>query len=189
MVKHTRVVSSLASNMAGIYGQPGPTHGPHGTSGDFLYNNRPAIIYFDSGLTPEVVTRSSPYGDVKEQPMEVGDAMYHTSSGMVNHSRVVSSLLPVIWQVSCIYSMMTQSWPCHHQGPTCSLHKRRSIMYLFQGTGFHLITPAPFNMFNGPDLGSTHMQDLTPAPHSSSWAKAVNCTSHFHRRWHDFLPG
>ena len=57
MVKPTRVVSSpLASNMTGIYGQPGPTHGPHGTSGNFLYNNRPAIIYFDSGLTPEVVT-------------------------------------------------------------------------------------------------------------------------------------
>ena len=29
MVKHIRVVSSpLASNMAGTYGQPGPTHGP-----------------------------------------------------------------------------------------------------------------------------------------------------------------
>ena len=128
MVKHTRVVSSpLASNMAGTYGQPGPTHGPtHGASGHFLYNNRPAIIYFDSRLTPEVVTRSSPYhayGDVKEHPMEVSDTMYHPSSGMVNHTRVVSSLLPVIWQVSCIYSMMTQSWPCHHQGPTCSLQQ------------------------------------------------------------------
>ena len=44
MVKHTRVVSSpLASNMAGIYGQPGPTHGPTlGASGYFLFNNRPA---------------------------------------------------------------------------------------------------------------------------------------------------
>ena len=78
MVKHTRVVSSpLASNMAGIYGQPGPTHRPTlGASGHFLFNNRPAIIYFDSRLTPEVVTRSSPYGYVKEQPMEVGDTMY-----------------------------------------------------------------------------------------------------------------
>ena len=105
MVKHTRVVSSpLASNMAGIYGQPDPTHGPTlGASGHFLFNNRPAIIYFDSRLTPEVVTRSSPYGYVKEQPMEVGDTMYPPSNGMV-----VSSLLPVIWQVSCIYSMMTK---------------------------------------------------------------------------------
>ena len=113
MVKHTRVVSSpLASNMAGIYGQPGPTHGPTlGASGHFLFNNRPAIIYFDSRLTPEVVTRSSPYGYVKEQPMEVGDTMYPPSSGMVIHTRVVSSLLPVIWQVSCIYSMMTKVAP------------------------------------------------------------------------------
>ena len=55
-------------------------------------------------------------------------------------------------------------------------------MYLFHGSGFHLITPAPFNMFNGPDLGSTHMQDLSPAPDSSSWTKAANCTSHFHLR-------
>ena len=44
-------------------------------------------------------------------------------------------------------------------------------MYLFQASWFHLISPAPFDMFNGPDLGSTHMQDLTPAPHSSSWAR------------------
>ena len=95
--------------MAGIYGQPGPTHGPTlGASGHFLFNNRPTIIYFDSRLTPEVVTRSSPYGYVKEQPMEVGDTMYPPSNGMVIHTRVVSSLLPVIWQVSCIYSMMTK---------------------------------------------------------------------------------
>ena len=49
---------------AGTNSQPGPTYGPHGTPGHFLYNNKPAIISFDSELTPEVVTRSSPHGDV-----------------------------------------------------------------------------------------------------------------------------
>ena len=49
---------------AGTNSQLGPTYGPHGTPGHFLYNNRPAIISFDSELTPEVVARSSPHGDV-----------------------------------------------------------------------------------------------------------------------------
>ena len=48
----------------GTNSQPGPTYGPHGTPGHFLYNYRPVIISFDSGLTPEIVTRSSPHGDV-----------------------------------------------------------------------------------------------------------------------------
>ena len=52
------------NSTAGTNSQPGPTYGPHGTPGHFLYYNRPAIISFDSELTPEVVTRSSPHGDV-----------------------------------------------------------------------------------------------------------------------------
>ena len=68
---------------SGHYYPPGPTHG------HYLYNNRPAIIFIDSGLTPEVVPWSSPHGDV----MEVGDTVYHASSGMVKHTRVVSSPL------------------------------------------------------------------------------------------------
>ena len=144
---------------AGTNSQPGPAYGPHGTPGHFLYNNRPAIISLDSGLTPEVGTRSSPQGDFNEQPMEVSDTMYPTSSGMVKPTRVVPSPLA---------SNMAGIMPLQHDDPNVVMPPPGYRMFPLQGdhapvSGYRVpsLTPAPFK---GPDLGSTHLQDLTSAP-------------------------
>ena len=119
--------------------QPGPTHGPHGLPRHKLYNNRSAIIYFDSGLTPQVVTRSSPQGDVNKQPMEVGDTVYQASNGMVKPTRVVSPPLA---------SNMPGILPLQQDDPKLAMPPPGSHMFSSQGdhipvSGYRVPSLAP----------------------------------------------
>ena len=85
--------------------------------------------------------------------------MSHASSGMVKPTRVVPSPLA---------SNMAGIMPLQHDDPMLAMPPPGPHMFSSQGdhapfSGYMVpsLTQAPFK---GPDLGSTHLQDLTPAP-------------------------